>query len=656
MPDSEAARRIDEIVARLPAGTDDASAVDDWLDDVLGWVLRGRLFSLAESERSRRLRLLASRLKQPPAADFLAQVWPRMSMIRLFAESGLPARHSFVSEAWSRLIDRWVPRLDDRFDVGSLVFRLGLDASDVGWLEEIPDDVRRAYAEILPFDPSALAIAARLVAERAAAVGLSRPLLRLSGSPESESPFLDIAEAVRACAAAPDAETFGAWQRCRGRCQGALRRVHDALDTRGVSAEVLFLIELGEAQLQRIDGLLAVLVRGEGAWPLVLSLLRKAIERRSLRALVRSKLKRLSIEVVEHTGDTGEHYVAHTWGEFWQVARGAAIGGAVTAFTAAFKYALAGLGLAAGLAGLAHSVNYASSFLLIHFLGGSLASKQPAMTAAALARSLGGEWSSVSRVKLIAGISRAQAVAAAGNLILAVPVALLVDAVHVAVFGRSLLDADTAHHGIESLHPWHSWTLLYAALTGVLLWVSSLAAGLAVNWSAFRSLPEAIRHHAACRRLLGRRGAVAVSELVRDHIGGAVGYLSLGLLLGFFPNVLGFMGLPLEVRHVTLAGASLALAGSSQVRAGHVELSAIGWAAAGVLAVGALNFFVSFVLAFGVALRAHGLEKQDRRLLRRQIWTSFYRRPAWFVFPRRVKGLVSPPGAAPSTAAPAAPE
>jgi site-specific recombinase len=628
---------LDALLERLPRPGSDGEAVDDWIDDAAAWLLHGA----RGPGRDARLQALTDRLcgegEDGPLTAFLRDAWQRTSVVRFLAESGIAARPSFLGEAWSRVVDRVLPRLDGRFDLASLLFRLGLTPDDMAWLESLPPEARQPFADRLPWSRAAVGTAARVVALRAGAVGLSRPLLRLASVREEDWPFLDVPDVVRAATEgdrlAPAAQA--AWQRCRGRCVGALRNVRAALDLQGVSTEVLFLLELAEAQLARIDVLLALLDEPSGAYAVSLGFLRASIARRGLRVLVRSKLKRLALEIVEHTGHTGEHYVSNTWSEFRQMGRAAALGGAVTAVTAVLKYVLAGAGLASGLLGLALAANYALSFLLIHFLGGSLASKQPAMTAAALARSLGGEASSITRVRLIAGISRAQAAATAGNLLLAFPAALLLDELFVRLRGTPVLGAEAAHHSLAALHPFHSGTLAFAALTGVLLWMSSMASGLAANWSDFRSLPEAIRHSAACRRGLGGAGAARLAAFVRAHVAGIVSYSVLGVLLGFLPAALGFMGLPVEVRHVTLSGASVALAISGQARAGHVDGAAAAWALLGVLLIGFLNFAVSFALAFSVALRARDLAGGDRRLLWRQLWTAFSRRPTWFLVPPR---------------------
>ncbi len=61
----------------------------------------------------------------------------------------------------------------------------------------------------------------------------------------------------------------------------------------------------------------------------------------------------------------------------------------------------------------------------------------------------------------------------------------------------------------------------------------------------------------------GQRGAARIGRFIDHNLGGAIGYIALGFLLGFMPVVFRFMGLPIEVRHVTLNAAGLAIAAGS---------------------------------------------------------------------------------------------
>ena len=69
-----------------------------------------------------------------------------------------------------------------------------------------------------------------------------------------------------------------------------------------------------------------------------------------------------------------------------------------------------------------------------------------------------------------------------GNLLAVAPVALGLDALCVRIAHRHLLESHTAHHVLRSnsvLGP----SALYAALTGVFLWISSLMGASANNWA-----------------------------------------------------------------------------------------------------------------------------------------------------------------------------
>ncbi|MDT9106011.1 hypothetical protein RSW49_24055, partial [Escherichia coli] len=60
--------------------------------------------------------------------------------------------------------------------------------------------------------------------------------------------------------------------------------------------------------------------------------------------------------------------------------------------------------------------------------------------------------------------------------------------------------------------------------------------------------------------LLGRARAQAWSRWWRANGSGMAANISLGLMLGLVPALLGFVGLGLEVRHVTLSTGQLAAA------------------------------------------------------------------------------------------------
>jgi len=197
--------------------------------------------------------------------------------------------------------------------------------------------------------------------------------------------------------------------------------------------------------------------------------------------------------------------------------------------------------------------------------------------------------------------------------------------------GAAFLNQETAEHVLESLHPTRSGTIFYAALTGVLLWSSSIAAGWLENWAVYRRLPEAIAEH-RYGRVLGRGTMRWLSRFLQRNIAGFGGNSTLGFLLAMTPIMGKFLGLPLDVRHVTLSTGALTLAICSQGFSGETA-HAIYPALLGIAIIGCLNFGVSFLLALTVALRARDAKRSDRWRLIASVLATFFRSPLQFFLP-----------------------
>ncbi|MGZ3428618.1 MAG: site-specific recombinase, partial [Polyangia bacterium] len=304
----------------------------------------------------------------------------------------------------------------------------------------------------------------------------------------------------------------------------------------------------------------------------------------------------------------------------------------VTGGTIVAKYLVLWGHFALFVEGTFASINYAASFLLMQLCGFTLATKQPSMIAAALAGSLHGSSDKEhdeldNLVTLIQRICRSQLAAAIGNVGMVIPAAIAFNIIYVRLHGAPFLDEHAAEHTIESFHPLHSGTIFFAALTGVLLWMSSLGAGWLENWVTYRRLPEAIANHPA-GRIVGRGTMRWIARTLQHNVAGIGGNIAIGLLLGMTPVIGRFFGIPLEVRHVTLSTGSLALAGCTLgVGAPHF-VAAIG----GIAIMLSLNFGVSFTCALFVALRARGISHAGRRLLR-AIIVRFVRQPLPFFLP-----------------------
>ena len=308
----------------------------------------------------------------------------------------------------------------------------------------------------------------------------------------------------------------------------------------------------------------------------------------------------------------------------------AAGGGALTAATAHMKYLSGGISSALFITGLFSWIIYSGSFILMQIFHLTLATKQPSMTAPALAAKLKESQDYKEFAELVAKITRSQFAAALGNVGMVIPTAICADYLFFWQSGNHLMSKEYALKTIASLDPTHSLTIVYAALTGIILWLSSIGAGWIENWFVYRRLPETISHSSWIGNTFGRKIATKISAWVCKNISGLGGSLTLGFLLAFTPIGGKFFGLPLDVRHVTLSAGALTFAFCSIGEFTWRELAISGIS---IIIIGIMNFGVSFVAALYTAAKAREVKSNRLQLLQRAVWAKMKKTPMSFLFP-----------------------
>lgn len=599
-----------------------------WLQSTLAW-----LKSVPPEPRTERLRRLAKGIGGNPATkQRFQQIWGRAFAPRLFSEAGLPEATSLLREWVARVKKRLLPQVEDELDLYACLNLANLGEKDAEWLAALNEADAAPWRELIGASAGDFPIAIRLLALRAASIGLSRGVMKVMPHQyETESPFFDLVDAASRFARFPlEPETRARLQEIVLQCRVSAGLSHARMEESGVSSDLVFRLDLVIAQLERIDVLLRVISGVEDGRRFGAILVYAFAEERGVHSLLRNSVNRVARQIVTHTGKSGEHYIAASRSEWARMGYGAVGAGGITAFTALFKYVLAAMPLAPLWTGVAHSLNYTLSFVLMQFLGWRLASKMPSMTAAALCDALEKEDGMQSEVKLVAAITRTQTVVTIANLLGAIPLAVLIDLFIRWKHGEPFLNREAALHGLHSMHPLHSLTIPFAAFTGCLLWLSSLFAGWTANWMVLNRLPAAIAQSATIQSSLGAKRAVKLAHFAEHHFSGVAGYCCLGLLLGLHPFVSVFAGVAMEVRHITLASASLAYDISSLGWSGALPWPDIWWAGLGLLATGLLNFSVSFALGLWLALRARNLDTSGRKKLLVSLWNELRQRPARF--------------------------
>ncbi|MCS0633120.1 site-specific recombinase [Telluria mixta] len=366
-----------------------------------------------------------------------------------------------------------------------------------------------------------------------------------------------------------------------------------------------------------------------------------------VRGLLRDNIDLLARNVTENASRTGEHYIAERRADLRGMFASSAGAGIIIGVMALIKILISYQHRAPLIEALLYSLNYAAGFMLVHVLHFTIATKQPAMTAARIASALhdtaqrgGGRPGSSRRqvdvdsmAALVNKVFRTQIVAVLGNLATVIPVAWAIALAWYWIFGTHLVNPVKAEHLIEDSHPWHSLALLHAAIAGVWLFVSGLVSGYYDNKAMYTRMGQRVQQLRWLRRLLGEARRARFARYVEDNLGGLMGNFVFGVLMGITGTVGYLLGLPLDVRHVTFSSANFAIGfvGLGQ----QLDPDTIAITFLGIALIGMVNLLVSFGLALWVALRARKVRFRHGFLLLRALGRRLRAAPLdFFIGPR----------------------
>jgi site-specific recombinase len=426
-------------------------------------------------------------------------------------------------------------------------------------------------------------------------------------------------------------------------CRQAAGTVYTHLDEHGISVSLVFRLREMRARVLRIRELLDCLLseRTNSYTAKLLShLVKIGVHRRSVRDLITSNTTLLAAKMADRSAEMGENYITRNRAEYWDMLRKAAGGGAIVALTTLFKFLLIAVGFSAFWGGFFAGMNYALSFIAIQLLHWTLATKQPAMTAPAMAaklKDLSGDKEVESFVDEVTHVVRSQAAAVLGNLVLVVPCVLLISFAMQYAYGMHMIDQAEAAHVLASLSLMGP-TAFFAVVTGVVLFLSSVFAGWAENWFVLHRLDSAMRFNPRITAILGSTRADTWANFMRKNMSGFAASLSLGLMLGLIPAFASFLGFGLELRHVTLSTGQIAAACASYGWAVLQEpalYTALLLAVASIFVIGPLNVGVSYYCALRLALRAHNVSVGERQRIRSAVWQRLNYFPLSFLWPAK---------------------
>ena len=664
---------MNNLPALLDALDPNASLVSRhiWLIKLFEWI-RGDEKSCPAAVS--RVQALIDEVQRHPAVQARLQTWWKtlgqtVDITTLLADLGFAPRTAFVSELAERLRRKILPGTPETDDAAELFLLAARSRFDARWMAALEESQINQLARLLSANPKSdtlrwqynLMDALTFCTSQIRASGFAPELrLRMDPTARDARPFYNLSsdlENLRKAFFSPDRHNLhpdpkletqlqaaiAQYREGLDACRGAINSIYAHLDENGISVGMVFRLRQLRARIVRVRELLDALLSPKPAMAAMRLLVRRVIigqDGKSVGALISTNSNLLSAKMAQRSAETGERYITRNRDEYRDMLGKAMGGGAVTAFTTLLKFTVLGVGLSAFWSGFWASLAYTSTFILIQLLHCTLATKQPAMTAPAMAAKL----KDIDSAEAVHAVSdfvdevthlvRSQVAAVFGNLFLVVPAVLLINVVMQLLLGHPMIGEKEAHHVLKSLTLLGP-TLLWAAFTGVILFSASMLAGWTENWFVLHRLDSAMRHNPRITAVLGASRALRWSTFMRDNISGFASNIALGFMLGLIPAFTGFFGMELEARHVTLSAGQLAAAGAS-LGLDAFRYAPIWWCMAAIPLIGALNLGVSFYFAFRLALQAHNVSNVDRARIRKAILARWRSHARSFFIPGRI--------------------
>ena len=632
-----------------------ATMLVDWLSyDGLGIDQAQRAAKLHEA--------LATNPKHSAAIAQVLFSWlSEVNIYPALVSSGLFSRRGFFREMGSRLYERLNPAPRDQQDLKDMLLQMFNGKEQPLWLSErcseamlgcftaLADNAEPALLQKMAghFQEECL-YALEMLGIWVAAEEIEPDLMRLDRRLSSiDSPFIALSREMNllvqsgrdklhdpAIALLDTAHLDVMIAQSRDQLERLRRRGAGV----GSSVSVAHLLERLEQTLDRIV-LLVDLLQSEPAqqrlklFSLFAILAQASTEQNSIGALWRSSTQMLSKSITVNKSDHGEHYISRDRSAFFALMRSAAGAGAIIALMALLKIYIESLGFSAFNKAALVSLNYGLGFVLIHMLHFTVATKQPAMTAASFAQEVerGENGRAVNKklAALLIDVNRSQWAAVWGNVSVAI---LLASCIALAVYllsGTALLTPAVVDYQLKAISPVAGLALFYAAIAGVWLFCSGIIAGFFDNRANCLELRLRLLQHPLLKKLLPERARKKFADYVHDNYGALAGNFLFGVLLGMTGYVGYVSGLPLDIRHVAFSSANLGYSAVS----GEIGVLSFLLNLLFVLLIGFINLWVSFTLALAVALRARGTSISKLPLLLKSLWEQAKQQPLHLFFP-----------------------
>ncbi len=575
--------------------------------------------------------------------------------VSIFVDSGIQPSSGFFTEFSRRISHKILPDAADYRYLKDIFSQIFTDSTDDEWVQAVPNEIWLQLADALRFNEAEdhiktatyqqLLESAQILSYRLSAAGLEPELLKNHEELETHtSPFItqniEISTIVGA-ESASDTDISHVLIMLE-QCRQVIAKIRKNSAQTGTSIRLTFLLQRMTQQLDRLEKIFTIIVGIKNSTeikPAALSLFQDLVyaecHKNDLRQHFRENIELIALRVTENASKTGEHYIASTRQDYFKLMRSAMGAGIVISIMAVLKILIGKQHFAPLLEAILFSLNYGLGFVFIHVLHFTVATKQPAMTAAAIASSIDssdGKSKDLDRlVNIISQTMSSQTIAILGNVMVLLPLSILIAWGVFTLTGHHFVNVEKAHQLLIDNDPSKSGAVLYAGVAGVCLFISGLIAGYHDNLAVYNKIPQRLMALNWLKKLLGEARLYRVANYIENNLGALAGNFYFGCLLGGMSGLGVLLGLPIDIRHVTFTSAFIGF--SSFTLDFNLTTQMAVMAVLGILFVAIMNLAVSFGLALYVAMKSRKVSFAQWRLLFSKVLTRLNHHPGDFVLP-----------------------
>lgn len=605
----------------------------------------------------------------------LHKVFANKQKVILFTDAGLLNSVSFFKELRRRISRQLLPDQPSEENIQYVLNQLFYLPSDVKWVHQIPLDNWKELFDILAVSTfyedseskttsKQILLAIMILSQRMGGLALQTDVRRMV--PEYahlNSPFIALDDELNNLARTLSKEDkpylyiqdheldYKQLNILAGQCEDFVNKADANTSKYGVSFSVNQTLLLIRQQIKRIKRLYNYLFiekeadKCEKTIAFYLDMVKTNSKKNNIRKLIDDSVYNITYEITNYTGKTGEHYITSTTGEYFKMLKTALWGGVIVGFMCLVKlYMSMQPDQSDFFRALNYSFNYAIGFVLIYLTGSTLATKQPAMTASTIAKtleSLSDNDNNKEKQKhytefstLFTRLFRSQFIAFVGNVFGAFPVSMLL-AIGMSYLSGYNIATKKSLHLLEDLNIWHTPVFLHACIAGIFLFLSGIIAGNVASVNNFNNFYYRLSEHPFLKGFFGKVRMQRVANWMEQKWPSVVSNIWFGVFMGSAWAIGHFFGLPLDIRHITFASGNLAygLYGMNFI----ISLENIFWCILGIGIIGFGNFIVSFGLSLWIALRSREVPASELKYLGRCVWRAFKARPRAFFFPVKEK-------------------